>query len=101
MSDKLPEEFAPTGPKLSRFPIQAAPPIRPRLFPDEARFAFRVAILAGGAECAVWTTLLWLGDARFLFLLAGMRLLKPLWARLGTRLPRPFVGMLALPAVAD
>src|SRR5437868_15101049 len=51
---KLPEEFAPRGPKLSRFPIQPAPPIRPRLFPDELRFAVRLAVLAGAGELAAW-----------------------------------------------
>src|SRR3954462_877635 len=101
MPDKLPEEFAPTGPKLSRFPIQPAPPIRPRLFPDEARFALRLALLAGAAECAVWTILVSLADARAVLLVAALRLLKPVWALAGTGLPRPLVGLLALPAAGD
>ena len=53
-ADKLPEEFAPTGPKLTRFSIQPAPPVRPRLLADEARFAARLSLLAGGAELAAW-----------------------------------------------
>jgi len=78
----LPEEFAPKGPKLSKFPI------RPRLFPDEARFALRLALLAGGAECAAWVLLAAGGAHRAIIALAALRLLKPLWAKLGTRLPR-------------
>src|SRR5436305_446217 len=54
MPDKLPEEFAPTGPKLSRFPVQPAPPVRPRLFPDEAKFVFRLALLSGATTFIAW-----------------------------------------------
>src|SRR6059058_1491213 len=95
MPDKLPEEFAPTGPKLSKFPIQPAPPIRPRLFPDEARFALRLALLAGGTELAAWAFLA--ATARPLVLgLAALRLLRPAWAKLGTRWPRPLLAFLLL-----
>jgi len=92
----LPEEFAPTGPKLSRFLIWPAPPIRPRLFPDEARFALRVAVLAGATEFATWV---WVSHAisrREALLLAGLRLLRPLWARVGTRLSRMLVASLLM-----
>jgi hypothetical protein len=92
----LPEEFAPTGPKLSKFPIQPPPPIRPRLFPDEARFALRLALLAGGAELAAWA---WLGASAAqpaVLGLAALRLLKPLWAWLGTRWPRPLIAFVLL-----
>src|SRR5438045_6551108 len=92
MPDKLPEEFAPTGPKLSRFPIQPAPPVRPRLFPDEARFAFRLALICAGTEFIAWS---WLGanaGYRSLIVLAALRLLKPLWTAAGTRLPRTFLA---------
>ena len=98
--EKLPEEFAPTGPKLSRFPIQPAPPVRPHLFGDEARFAARLALLAGGAELAAW---LWFarllahrGPAWAALAFAGCRLLRPLWAWLGTRLRRGAVAFALL-----
>jgi len=94
-SEKLPEEFAPTGPKLSKFPIQPAPPLQPRLFPDEARFALRLAVLAGGAELAAWAWLAHL-DRRSVVALAALRLLRPLWAWLGMRVPRPAVALALL-----
>jgi hypothetical protein len=99
--DKLPEEFAPSGPKLTRFPIQPAPPLRPRLFPDEARFALRLATVAFSAELVAWLWLAALRDSHALAALAAVRLLKPLWAWLGSRLPRPLVaGLLAAAALA-
>jgi hypothetical protein len=96
-SDDLPEEFAPTGPKLSRFAIRPAPPVRPHLFRDEARFARRLALLAGGSELAAW---IWF--ARLLahrgavpvwaaIAFVALRLVRPFWSWLGTRLPRGFV----------
>ena len=88
----LPEEFAPTGPKLSRLPIQAAPPIRPRLFADEARFALRLSLLAGGTELATWSWMAAAGGHAGVLALAALRLLRPFWARLGTRLPRTFLA---------
>jgi hypothetical protein len=96
---KLPEEIAPTGPKLSRFRILPAPPIRPHLFPDEARFAFRLALLAFGAELAFW---LMIGDrSRTLLFVVFCRLLKPLWAALGRRVSRTLIaaGLIALPLI--
>ena len=100
---KLPEEFAPTGKKLGRFAIQAAPPIRPRLFPDELRFAARLALLAGAGELAAWAAI---GRAlverreparRDLLLAAavagiGLRALGPLWASIGTKIPRSLIA---------
>ena len=90
--DKLPEEFAPTGPKLSRFPIRPAPPVRPHLFGDEARFAARLALLAGGAELAAWIWFARLlahrGPAWAAIAFAAARLLRPVWASIGTRLRR-------------
>ncbi len=95
---KLPEEFAPTGPKLSRFPIQPAPPVRPRLFADESRFALRLAVLAGATELAAWAWIL--RSHGGVALAAGaLRCARPLWAWLGTRMPRPAVAF-ALLAVA-
>jgi hypothetical protein len=99
-SDELPEEFAPRGQKLSRFPIRPAPPIRPHLFRDEARFAGRLALLAGGSELAAWiwfARLLahrgspWAGLA-----FVGLRLLRPFWAWAGTRVPRGLVAFTLL-----
>jgi hypothetical protein len=100
--DKLPEEFAPTGPKLSRFPIRPAPPIKPRLFPDEARFALRLAVLAGGTEFALWAVVAGEGRRREVLLVAALRLLRPFWAKLGTRLPRPAIAatLLLVPLLA-
>ena len=99
MEGKLPEEFAPTGPKLSKFPIRPAPPIRSHLFADEARFALRLSVLAGATEFAAWA---WLSAAvlsgRELLLLAGLRLLRPLWAKLGARIPRPLVASVLIGA---
>lgn len=96
MDGKLPEEFAPTGPKLSKFAIRPAPPIRPHLFADEARFALRLALLAGGTEFAAWAWLAASGRRREVLILAALRLLRPLWARAGTRLPRPALALAAL-----
>jgi len=100
--EKLPEEFAPTGPKLSKLPVRPPPPLRPALFPDEARFALRLALLAGGTELAAWA---WIGAAagrRAVVALAALRLLRPLWAWAGTRLSRPALAfaLLFLPLVA-
>lgn len=96
--NRLPEEFAPTGPKLSRFPIQPAPPLRPRLFADEARFAARLALLAGASELAFWAWLLRCHGG--VALAAGaLRCARPLWASLGARVPRPAVAF-ALLAIA-
>ena len=92
VSDELPEEFAPTGPKLSRFPIQPAPPIRPRLFADEARFALRLSVMAGATEFAAWAWLVARGRDREIAALVALRLLRPLWSWLGTRVPRTAVA---------
>ena len=101
---KLPEEFAPTGPKLTRFQMRPAPPIRPRLFPDEARFALRLAVLAGATEFAAWAWLLGAGHRPLVLVLAALRLFRPFWASAGTRSPRPLVGgaliALSLAAIA-
>ena len=96
----LPEEFAPTGPKLSRFPIRPPPPLRPRLFPDEARFALRLAVLAGATELLGWLYLAMALPDRAVLALGVLRCLKPLWARLGTRMPRPAVASLLLGGAA-
>jgi len=100
--DKLPEEFAPTGPRLSRFPILPAPPIRPRLFPDEARFALRLALLAGGTEFAAWAwaprdavhARLWWAGA----LVLALRVARPFWAHAGTRVSRTALAAALLAA---
>jgi hypothetical protein len=93
---RLPEEFAPTGAKLSRFRIAPAPPLRPGLFPDEARFAFRLSVLAGSAELAAWAWFAHAGGRAAVLGWAALRLLKPAWAFLGTRVPRPAVAFALL-----
>ncbi len=93
MDGKLPEEFAPTGPKLSKFPIRPAPPIRPHLFADEARFALRLSLLAGAAEFLAWWWLTAGIPGPAILAIAALRCLKPLWARIGTRVPRPVVAL--------
>jgi len=99
-SDELPEEFAPTGPKLSRLPIRPAPPVRPHLFRDEARFARRLALLAGGSELAAWIWFARLlahrGSPWAALAFVALRLLRPFWSWLGTRLPRAFVAFALL-----
>lgn len=93
---RLPEEFAPTGAKVSRFRIAPAPPLRPRLFPDEAKFALRLSLLAGGAELAAWAWFAHAGGRAAVLGWAGLRLLKPAWSFLGTRAPRPAVAFALL-----
>jgi len=99
-SGKLPEEFAPTGPKLSKFAIRPAPPVRPHLFADEARFAGRLALLAGGAELAAWIWFARLlahrGPAWAAVAFAALRVLRPFWSWLGARIPRAFVAFTLL-----
>jgi len=97
---KLPEEFAPQGPKLSRFVMRPPPPLTPRLFPDEARFALRLSLLCGVAEFGAWTVLTASGARRELLLLAALRLLRPMWAKVGTRLPRPAIAIVLMLAGA-
>jgi hypothetical protein len=111
-SGKLPEPFAPTGPKLSRFAIHPTA-IRPRLFPDEARFALRLSLLVFGTELAavVWIAALLAGAQPALRTPAALaalglwalRLLRPVWARAGTRAPRNGIAfaLLCLALVAD
>ena len=93
---RLPEEFAPTGPKLSRFRIVPPPPLRPRLFPDEARFALRLCVLAGCTELAAWAWFAHAGGNGTVLGWAALRLLKPAWSYAGTRLPRPAVAFALL-----
>lgn len=85
---RLPEELAPTGAKLSRFRILPPPPLRPRLFPDEARFALRLSLLAGCAELAAWAWFARAGGRAIVLGWAALRILKPFWSFLGTRVSR-------------
>ena len=93
---RLPEEFAPTGPKLSRFRILPAAPLRPHLFPDEARFAFRLSLLAGCAELAAWAWFARAGGIAAVLGWAALRLARPAWSFAGTRLPRTAVAFALL-----
>jgi hypothetical protein len=70
--------------------------MRPRLFPEEARFALRLAVLAGGCELAAWAMLAASPARRALWAFAALRLLRPLWAKLGTLLPRPAIAFALL-----
>ena len=92
----LPEPFAPTGGKLSRFRIVPPPPLRPRLLPDEAKFALRISLLAGCAEFAAWSWLAHAGGRGAALGWAVLRLLRPLWSRVGTRVSRPVVAFALL-----
>jgi hypothetical protein len=93
---RLPEEFAPTGPKLSRFRIAPRQALRPRLFPDEAKFALRLSVLAGSTELAAWAWFASAGGRGAVLGWAALRLLKPAWSSLGTRAPRPAVAFALL-----
>jgi hypothetical protein len=92
----LPQEFAPEGPKLSRFRIVPPGPLRPKLLPDESRFAARLSILVGCAEFAAWAWFAATGPHGALLGWAALRLLKPFWAWLGTRLRRPAIAFALL-----
>src|SRR3989475_5686657 len=94
---RMPEEFEPKATPRSQFRIIPPAPVRPGLFPDEARFAMRLSILVGCTELAAWA---WFartaagaaGPRGAVLGWAAGRLLKPVWALLGTRLPRPAVA---------
>jgi len=92
----LPEEFQPTSPPLSRFRIVPPPPMRPTLFPDEARFAMRLSVLVGCTELAAWAWFARAGAQGALLGWAFARLLRPVWSLAGTRLPRPAVALALL-----
>ena len=88
----MPEEFEPKATPRSRFRIIPPAPMRPSLFPDEARFAMRLSILVGCTELAAWAWFARAGPRGAVLGWAAGRLLKPVWALLGTRLPRPAVA---------
>jgi hypothetical protein len=89
---RMPEEFEPKAPPRSRFRILPPPPMRPSLFPDEARFALRLSVLVGCTELAAWAWFARAGPRGAVLGWAAGRLLKPVWALLGTRFPRPAVA---------
>src|SRR5205085_3953983 len=72
------------------------PPLRPRLLPDEAKFALRISLLAGCAEFAAWAWLAHAGGKGAALGWAVLRLLRPLWSRVGTRVSRPVVAFALL-----
>src|SRR5947199_9458186 len=92
----LPKHMEPTVVKLSRFRFVPPPPLRPRLLPDEARFALRISLLAGCAEFAAWAWLAHAGGRGAALGWAALRLLRPLWSRVGTRVSRPVVAFALL-----
>jgi hypothetical protein len=85
----LPEDLDPKGPAPTRFRIVPPPRRRPELLPDEARFTLRLSVLVGCAELAAWAWFAGAGPRGAVLGWAALRLLKPLWGLLGTRLPRP------------
>lgn len=91
---KLPEEFAPTGAKLSKFPIRPAAPVRPRLFADEAGFVLRLAALLAVTEFIAWWFMVrtW-REPLAVSAAAVLRSAKPAWAWLGTRVARPVIAV--------
>ena len=94
----LPEELDPQRPAPTRFRIVPGPRRRPDLLPDEARFAVRLSVLTGCAELAAWAWFASAGPRGAVLGWAAIRLLKPVWALLGTRVERTTVafGLLAL-----
>jgi hypothetical protein len=66
--------------------------MRAKLFPDEARFALRLSILVGCTELAAWAWFARAGARGAVLGWAAARLLKPVWALAGTRLPRTIVA---------
>jgi hypothetical protein len=101
---QLPEPLAPPAPKASRFRVVSSPPLRPALLPEEARFALRLSVLTGCAEFAAWAWFAQAGAKGAVLAWAALRLLKPVWAFVGTRFARPAVAfsllLLALFGVA-
>lgn len=93
---KLPEQFAPEGPTVSRFRIVPPGPMRPRLLPDEARFALRISVLCGCAEFAAWAWFARAGGRGVVLGWAALRLLRPFWSVVGTRVPRTVVAFALL-----
>jgi hypothetical protein len=70
--------------------------MRPRLLPDEARFALRLSLLAGCAEFAAWAWLAHAAGRGAALGWAALRLLKPVWSHAGTRVTRPVVAFALL-----
>jgi hypothetical protein len=85
----LPDELDPKRPAPTRFRIVPPPRRRPELLPDEARFTLRLSLLVGCAELAAWAWFASAGPRGAVLGWAALRLLKPVWSLLGTRLPRP------------
>src|SRR3954471_6242271 len=86
----------PQSPPLSRFRIVPPPALRPKLFPDEARFALRLSILVGCPELAAWAWFARAGVHGAVLGWATARLLRPVWALIGTRVPRTAVAFALL-----
>ncbi|MGZ6124715.1 MAG: hypothetical protein ACXWLR_07130, partial [Myxococcales bacterium] len=59
-------------------------------------FAFRLSVLAGTAEFAAWAWFAHAGGRGAVLGWAALRLLKPAWSFLGTRVPRPAVAFALL-----
>jgi hypothetical protein len=96
----LPEEFAPRSRK-PRFATLPDAPVRPRLLADESRFAIRLSLLAGAAELCAFAAFARLCTHRafaFAVVWAALRVARPLWAFLGTVVPRGAVAFVLVAA---
>jgi hypothetical protein len=96
----LPEEFAPRSRK-PRFATLPDAPVRPRLLADESRFAMRLSLLAGAAELCAFAAFARLCTHRAFtgaVVWAALRLARPLWAFLGTVVPRGAVAFVLVAA---
>ncbi|MFL5412892.1 MAG: hypothetical protein ACJ79D_16110 [Myxococcales bacterium] len=90
----IPEQFAPRSRK-PRFATLPDAPVRPRLLAEESRFALRLSLLAGATEvCAFAAFARLCADRSFAgaVVWAALRVARPLWAFLGTRVPRGAVA---------
>jgi len=91
---EIPEQFAPRSRK-PRFATLPDAPVRPRLLAEESRFALRLSLLAGATEICAFAAFARLCTHRSFagaVVWAALRVARPLWAFLGTVVPRGAVA---------